>query len=273
MAWTIVSEQNAQLSAILKAKYYSNASFWTAPLHTPRSLFWASILKIKNELHDQTFFQIAKGNTNIWSQPWAPTWQDMHSRLQEHIPRSSIPNIVSDMWIPTTKTWDTNKIQLFFGSDAVQEFTQIPILKCQHDDFLCWKSSTSGDCTAKDAYITLANQNQTPIPTQGSRGLPQPVLRLLNSIWKHSHLQPRLKAFAWRLLRQALATGQRAARFSNNIDGKCSRCGTIESDNHLFFSCDFARAVWFAGSPSIRADLLQEGRQELTYLINTSTSV
>ena len=68
MAWSIASHQDPYLSAILKAKYYPSNSFWTAPLHTPRPIFWASILKIKNYLHEHSFYQIAKGNTNIWSQ-------------------------------------------------------------------------------------------------------------------------------------------------------------------------------------------------------------
>ena len=107
----------------------------------------------------------------------------------------------------------------------------------------------------------LANQNPAPINNQGSRALPQPILHILNIIWRNSLLQPRLKTFTWRLLRQALATGQRAGRFSQHIDEKCACCGNLETDNHLFFSCHFARAVWFAGTPSIRTDLLPQGPQ------------
>jgi hypothetical protein len=51
IAWNIATAQGPHLSAVLKSKYYSNCSFWTAPRHPPRSLFWASILKIKH--HDQ----------------------------------------------------------------------------------------------------------------------------------------------------------------------------------------------------------------------------
>ncbi|CAN6177724.1 unnamed protein product [Urochloa humidicola] len=277
MAWSIVSQQDPLLSAILKAKYYPNNSFWTAPMHTPRSLFWASILKIKNDLHEHSFYQIANGNTNIWSHPWTTTWEDMHDRFQLSAPRNLIPNIVSDLWIPHTKQWDTQKIELFFGAESVHEFKNIQILNYQHEDYLCWDTSTSGCCTAKEAYLMLAKQNQTPTPTHGSRALPQSIIHILNIIWKHNLLQPRFKTFAWRLLRQALATGQRAGRFSQHIDEKCIRCGNIESDSHLFFSCDFARAVWFAGMPSIRTDQLPLGQhgvqQEVSSLITPSTSL
>jgi len=52
---------------------------------------------------------------------------------------------------------------------------------------------------------------------------------------------------------------------------KNALCGNLETDSHLFFSCDFATAVWFAGTPSIRTDLLPQGpqgvQQELSSLI------
>jgi len=277
MAWSIASHQDPYLSAILKAKYYPSNSFWTAPLHTPRSIFWASILKIKNYLHEHSFYQIAKGNTNIWSQPWVASWNNMHDRLQDNAPRTSIPNIVSDLWIQHTKHWDTQKIELFFGPQSVQEVTKIQIINHHHDDYLCWDTSISGTCTAKEAYLMLANQNPAPINNQGSRALPQPILHILNIIWRNNLLQPRLKTFTWRLLRQALATGQRAGRFSQHIDEKCACCGNLETDNHLFFSCHFARAVWFAGTPSIRTDLLPQGpqgvQQEVSSLITPTTSM
>ena len=195
--------------------------FWTAPLHTPRSIFWASILKIKNYLHEHSFYQIAKGNTNIWSQPWVAFWNDMQDRLQDNAPRTSMPNIVSDLWIQHTKHWDTQKIELFFGPQSVQEVTKIQIINHHHDDYLCWDTSITCTCTAKEAYLMLANQNPAPINNQGSRALPQPILHILNIIWRNNLLQPRLKTFTWRLLRQALATGQRAGRFSQHIDEKC----------------------------------------------------
>jgi len=201
----------------------------------------------------------------------------MHDSLQDNAPHTSMPNIVSDLWIQHTKHWDTQKIELFFGPQSVQEVTKIQIINHHHDDYLCWDTSITCTCTAKEAYLMLANQNPAPINNQGSRTLPQPILHILNIIWRNSLLQPRLKTFTWRLLRQALATGQRAGRFSQHIDEKCACCGNLETDNHLFFSCHFARAVWFAGTPSIRTDLLPQGpqgvQQEVSSLITPTTSM
>jgi hypothetical protein len=53
-----------------------------------------------------------------------------------------------------------------------------------------------------------------------------------------------MKTFSWRLIRRALATAERAGRFSSNIDQTCNYCGSIENDNHLFFFCCLPMQVW-----------------------------
>lgn len=67
---------------------------------------------------------------------------------------------------------------------------------------------------------------------------------------------PRVQTFAWSILRKALPTGLRAARFSTHITEFCCRCGQQENDIHLFFLCDFARAAWFGHPWYIEFDVL-----------------
>jgi hypothetical protein len=43
-AWNISTNKNPFLSAILKAKYYPDNNFWTAPNSSFRSVYWSSIL-------------------------------------------------------------------------------------------------------------------------------------------------------------------------------------------------------------------------------------
>jgi hypothetical protein len=51
---------------------------------------------------------------------------------------------------------------------------------------------------------------------------------ILQKVWKSKTIPPFLKTLAWRLIRRALATGERATRFSSHIDQQCSYCGAIE---------------------------------------------
>jgi hypothetical protein len=69
-------------------------------------------------------------------------------------------------------------------------------------------------------------------------------------------IPPFLKTFAWRLIRRAVATAERAVRFSNNININCSHCGAIENDNHLFFLCDVPALIWTSVDYSLPIHLL-----------------
>lgn len=92
-----------------------------------------------------------------------------------------------------------------------------------------------------------------------------------------SHADFTIKTFAWRLIRRALATGDRAARYTKNINinQNCNSCGQIENDAHLFFHCHLPKAVWFSSSPALITDNLpieDDGVQQiLTSFIDDST--
>lgn len=94
------------------------------------------------------------------------------------------------------------------------------------------------------------------LPQHASRSITPQGNQILQKMWKHRDLPPLIETFARCLIRRALATGERAARYSTHIDKHCSTCGKIEIDAHLFFHCDFAHAVWFSSDPPLRSDSL-----------------
>lgn len=191
------------------------------PIHLPKSAFWSSILAIKPSFTDNCSYQICAGNTNILSHPWCPIWEHMHDLIIYPNEVQPLPNIVSDLWIPGTLQWDAHKIEQVFGQQAALTILQIMVTHSDQDDILCWNPASSGKCTTKKPYKLLAIQRHQSIPLTGSRALPQEILKLLQVIWKTKTLQP--KMFAWRLLRQALATGERAGKYSLRIDQNCKR--------------------------------------------------
>jgi hypothetical protein len=82
------------------------------------------------------------------------------------------------------------------------------------------------------------------LPSQGTRNISPQANSILQKVWKAKTIHPFLKTFVWRLIRRALATAERASRFSTHIDQHCSYCGAIENDVHLFFLCDLPTQVW-----------------------------
>jgi hypothetical protein len=64
-----------------------------------------------------------------------------------------------------------------------------------------------------------------------------------------------------------MPTGARAGKYSKHISKLCCRCEMEENETHLFFTCGFARAAWFAEPWHIRIDMLIDNTDTLTQLI------
>lgn len=135
-----------------------------------------------------------------------------------------------------------------FSEQAVQSIEATPIVHSNQDDTLRWTPEKNGLCTTKAVYSFLAGQQVHQIPTHGSRSINQDANLILQKVWKSKTIPPPLKTFAWRLFRRAVATGERAGRFSIHIDQHCSYCGAIETDQHLFFRCNIPTEVWSTAS-------------------------
>lgn len=119
-----------------------------------------------------------------------------------------------------------------------------PIVLDDSRDILCWKPTPSGKCNSKSTY-KLCLQQIHNLQANQPRQVNQSTKDILQQVWKHKFMAPRVKTFAWRFLRHALPTGLRAGRFSSHISSTCSRCDSDKDEMHLFFLCNFARASWF----------------------------
>jgi len=265
-AWRFINEPETMVAKIIKAKYFPNASLWTASAHIPKSTFWSSILSIRHHLETHVTIQFIDGNTSIWNQPWSPFWKEMHDRLNLEQTDYEIPSTVSDLWLPNSKMWDENKIITLFGQQSMDALVQVPIIVGQGPDIICWKLTPNGLCSSKSAYNMLAREEAARHPPPNT---PLQVIQILRHVWKDKLIQPRVKTFAWRLLRLALGTGKRLHRIIHRIDEKCSRCGMVEDDNHLFFECSFARATWFASVLGLRTSNLPSSTSGLHVQIAT----
>ncbi|XP_039026287.1 uncharacterized protein LOC120159819 [Hibiscus syriacus] len=63
-------------------------------------------------------------------------------------------------------------------------------------------------------------------------------------IWFPSHI-PKLSLISWMVIFDRLPTKDRLVRFGLVIDNVCGLCGSgIESRDHLFAKCPFAKEVW-----------------------------
>ena len=262
----VVSGKDPFLSSVLKAKYFPNSTFWKCSKHGSKSVFWSFIQNVRQFLFQNSIFQIHQGNINIWTEPWCQGWDSIHSHIQLPVSVNPIPNQVKDLWYPSTRDWNIPLVQELFDLNFQEFIFQTPIVHLHETDKLIWKPARIGICSSKEAYNFISRLNNHQLPDQGSRSISAPALDLINRIWKNKKVQPKLKAFMWRLIRNAVATAERASRYSTNINNLCNYCGQKENDMHLFFHCSLPRAVWFSANPSLRADLLpniEHGLQDI----------
>lgn len=54
--YNIATNKNPLLAAVLKAKYFHNTSFWKATNSGPRSIFWSSVMQVRQDLANNCEF-------------------------------------------------------------------------------------------------------------------------------------------------------------------------------------------------------------------------
>jgi hypothetical protein len=85
-------------------------------------------------------------------------------------------------------------------------------------------------CQQSAATTTRVKKHQCPCKSNPKESL------------ENQNLSPLMKTFTWRLIRNAIATTERAGRYSQ-IPRHCSTCGQLETDSHLFLYCQLPTQV------------------------------
>jgi hypothetical protein len=124
------------------------------------------------------------------------------------------------------------------STQAFEEYSNIQTIiqevrldaSCSDSRIFCWGSS---QYTSSKYYKFIF----AAIPTD----------KILSSLWKSKCL-PKLRVFAWLLIKDRLNTKELMQRKSWQIDGgpSCVLCNNqvIETRDHLFFDCPYARSCW-----------------------------
>ncbi|KAJ1268096.1 hypothetical protein BS78_07G110700 [Paspalum vaginatum] len=135
-AWMVAAQKDTFLSNVLKAKYHPHSSFWKATSTGSRSVFWSSIQNVKHFIHKNCSYQIQEGSINIWSDPWCPIWDNIHSHLVLSTTVFPLPNQVKDLLIHNEHVWNTSLINQVFDNHAAQIILTTPIVQQQSEDIL-----------------------------------------------------------------------------------------------------------------------------------------
>jgi hypothetical protein len=233
-AWRLAKEPHSQLAQILKAKYHHDTSIWRAKHNIPKSAFWTAILKVRPLLISATAYQIVDGDSSLWSTPWVQGWETIYDSIIIQQQPFNYPAQIKDLWLSGQKLWNVSLINSLFSPALANSILQTPIIEATGQDILVWKLTPAGLFSPKSAYKHCFNNLQLP-PRERPKTVPPHIVALLNQVWNEKQMVPRVRTFAWRLLRGALPTGKRAGKYSKHISETCSRCGKIEDEMHIFF--------------------------------------
>jgi len=94
-------------------------------------------------------------------------------------------------------------------------------------DVFVWGLSVSGIFTVKFMYAALINNG----------------VRVPQDIWQ-TKLPLKIKIFMWYLKRGVILTKDNLARRNWHGDKTCSVCHSLETTQHLFFNCSYAKFLW-----------------------------
>jgi len=81
-----------------------------------------------------------------------------------------------------------------FGQETSDVITSLP---GAGQDITCWKLSSDDACSIRSAYKMLV------VADEPTNRVPSKILYILQQVWEDKTIQPRVKTFAWRLLRLA----------------------------------------------------------------------
>ncbi|KAF4391065.1 hypothetical protein F8388_024897 [Cannabis sativa] len=119
-----------------------------------------------------------------------------------------------------------------FGSNMGERIGSIPRLPAPASDNLLWKKAKDGEFTVKRAYWECM----------------KPIMDCTSKIWGaiwHSNIHCRLSTMIWRVAVGCLPTKDKLVFVQSK---GCFLCeADVESHEHLFWDCPFAKALWFSG--------------------------
>lgn len=86
MTWQVAADQNPIWVKVVKAKYCPKQGFWGIKNTQQVSWFWRGIQELKEELIDDTRWQIGDGqNIPALNQPWFQGWEIQQIRSNEQV--------------------------------------------------------------------------------------------------------------------------------------------------------------------------------------------
>jgi hypothetical protein len=135
---------------VLKARYYREGDFLSAPCPKRASYTWRSIVHGRELLREGLVWRIGDGETvKVMEDRWIPRASAQHLLGCKE---DNCPKYVSDFMLAGGGAWDELKLREFFYEVDVQDILKIHIGREGVEDFIAWNHTKTGIFSVKLAY-------------------------------------------------------------------------------------------------------------------------
>lgn len=231
LAWRVLKFPTSLLSQILIGKYCHTDHFLTAAAPNYASHGWRGVLAGKEVLLKGLGRIVGTGkNIKVWSGPWlstsyplCPIWPPTEANKDLR---------VADLLEANSMEWDLDAIRMHLPQYEELIKKMIPS-EYQMEDEMVWLPERSGNYSTKSGYaLCKVNQDRE----QGD-------FNWYPCIWQVK-TSPKVKHFLWKIKSNALPVGANLLRRGMEVEGRCKRCGLVETERHVLLQCPFATRVW-----------------------------
>ncbi|XP_052486336.1 uncharacterized protein LOC128041067 [Gossypium raimondii] len=142
--WRIINNQNALVTQVFKAKYFSDDNFLNSSLGNSCSYVWKSIWAAKDLLTKGHCWRVGTSTNISINDAWIP--DSVNFRLSSEI--NSMRDVKVDELIDNkNRSWKKELITSTFLEDDAARILRIPLAQTPHEDFLIWVGKRSGEFT------------------------------------------------------------------------------------------------------------------------------
>ncbi|CAN6573468.1 unnamed protein product [Malus baccata var. baccata] len=259
IGWRLIQNPTSLLANVLRDKYYPGKCFKDAGRGRNTSWGWKGIFESRTVLQHGVRWRVGDGESiNIRKDPWLPTPSTFLAKPLDNLEEIKVRDLID----PISKSWKEGVVTEGFNRDEARTILSIPLSKSGCLDRLVWHYTVNGDYSVKTGYGVAMNLMENGALGKKGRGASS-VLRMNNLSWKRIwklQVPNKIKFFLWKCCNKVLAVRHNLQRRHIRVENICGVCNTVdESENHLFFQCEFSHRFWFGSSLHINSYELAGG--------------
>ena len=229
--WRILVHQDSLWAKWVNSNLLDGKSLWDHQKQNNISWSWRNLLKIRPVIRDAFVNIIGNGNiTNMWFDNWNELGP--LSYVLRHREISAAGFNCKDKFKDIVTSPDWNWPEEWRSMIPQLANSHVPVMREDRQDQVKWISNNGSvvDFSSQQVWKDL-NHFEESVPWYK-------IVWFKNRIPRHSFI-------LWIAVQERLKTQDKMKRWEKDKILKCSLCGSqSDSHNHLFFDCEFSKAVW-----------------------------